>query len=195
MGCKRWQAWQQEQESNSSFAARWVSYQNSSAVEVRSCQGQAWVSLSLDYERPYSDTDAVHSDLLEWQTWGGGGLGDPLTRPAETVALEVKRKLVTIEGAKKNYGVVIDPSTLEVNSTATETLRADIEKAEAGKEAPLYDRGGTVAELVARCKEETGFEPPRPQWEDEIYGPHVALPYVQEWYKKGRETGYGMWNA
>ena len=49
----------------------------------------------------------LYSDLLEWQTWGGGGLGDPLTRPAESVALEVKRKLVTVDGAKSNYGVIV----------------------------------------------------------------------------------------
>lgn len=37
------------------------------------------------------------NDLLEWITWGGGGLGDPLTRPAEKVAMEVRRKLVTFQ--------------------------------------------------------------------------------------------------
>ncbi|KAK1060148.1 hypothetical protein LTR74_012066 [Friedmanniomyces endolithicus] len=134
-------------------------------------------------------------DLLEWQTWGGGGLGDPFTRIPELVALEVRRKLVTVEGAKANYGVIINPSTLELDEMATETLRADAEKAEAGKEMPLYDRGGTMEELVRNCKEETGFEPPTPQWDEEIYGPHVALPYVKEWYAHGREVGYKMWDV
>lgn len=122
-------------------------------------------------------------------------MGDPLTRPGETVALEVRRKLVTIPGAKENYGVVINPETLQLDELQTETLRANIEKSEAGKEAPLYDRGGTVAELAANCKEETGFEAPKPQWEEEVYGPHVALDYVQDWYKKGREVGYQMWDC
>ncbi|KAK5114575.1 hypothetical protein LTR85_010152 [Meristemomyces frigidus] len=134
-------------------------------------------------------------DLLEWQTWGGGGLGDPWTRPAESVALEVRRKLVTVEGAKANYSVIIDPETLEVDEVGTETLRADIEKAECGREGPLYERGGTMEELVKACKSETGFEPPQPQWEEEIYGPHVALPYVQDWYKKAREIGYKIWDV
>ncbi|KAI7327805.1 hypothetical protein KC315_g6915 [Hortaea werneckii] len=111
------------------------------------------------------------SDLLEWQTWGGGGLRDPLMRPATTVALEVKRKLVTVQGAKTNYGV----------------------GAEAGKQAPLYDRGGTMQELVAKCKEETGLEPPVPQWQDDVYGPHVGLEYVQNWHRKSREAGYKIW--
>lgn len=139
--------------------------------------------------------DFCASDKLEWQTWGGGGLGDPLTRPAETVALEVKRKLVTIEGAKANYGIVLNPTTLEVDDAATETLRADVERAEAGKEAPLYDRGGGMKQLVEACKAETGFEPPVPQWEEECYGPHVAIPYVKEWYAKAREVGYGIWDV
>jgi 5-oxoprolinase (ATP-hydrolysing) len=91
----------------------------------------------------HQNTDVHPSDKLEWQTWGGGGLGDPLTRPAETVAIEVRRRLVTIAGAEKNYGVVINPTTLQVDEVATETLRADVERAEAGKEAPLYDRGGS----------------------------------------------------
>lgn len=122
-------------------------------------------------------------------------MGDPLARPAETVALEVKRKLVTVEGAKANYGVIICPDTTELDEVATETLRADIEKAEAGKVTPLYNRGGTLEELVKVCKEETGFDPPVPQWNEDVYGPHVALPYVQKWYQKGREMGYKVWSV
>lgn len=41
-------------------------------------------------------------------TWGGGGLGDSLTRPAKVVALEVKRKLVSFQGAREGYGVVVN---------------------------------------------------------------------------------------
>ena len=134
-------------------------------------------------------------DLLEWQTWGGGGLGDPLTRPADIVALEAKRKLVTTDGARKNYGVVLDPRTLDVKVSETEVLRADVEQAEGGKAAPLYARGGSMSELVANCEQETGFQPPKPQWESDLYGPHVALPYVQEWYKKAREVGYKRWDV
>ncbi|KAK3616573.1 hypothetical protein LTR56_025873 [Elasticomyces elasticus] len=134
-------------------------------------------------------------DLLEWQTWGGGGLGDPFTRTPELVALEVRRKLVTIEGAKANYGVILNADTLELDELATETLRSDAEKAEGGKEQPLYDRGGSMEELIKECKEATGFDAPQPQWEQDVYGPHVALPYVKDWYAKGREIGYKMWDV
>lgn len=52
-----------------------------------------------------------------------------------------------------------------------------------------YDRGGSIEELIKNCKEETGMEPPRPQWEKNPYGPHVGLTYVKEWYKRMRKEG------
>lgn len=82
---------------------------------------------------------------------------------------------MTTEGAKKKYGVVVNEA-FELDTAATETLRADIDKAEAGKEAPRYDRGGSIAESVKRCMAETGFELPRPQWESEIHGSVHRLP-------------------
>ena len=130
------------------------------------------------------------NDLLEWVTWGGGGLGDPTTRPTHIVAMEVARKLVTVKGARENYGVVVDGSTFEVDDEATRVRRAEI-VGKRGKEyaGRVYDRGGTLAELSASCLEETGLPPPRPQWERDPYGPHVALPYVTDWYKTMREKG------
>ncbi|KAH8661657.1 putative hydantoin utilization protein A [Tricladium varicosporioides] len=128
------------------------------------------------------------NDLLEWVTWGGGGLGDPTMRPAEVVALEVARKLVTIEGAKKNYGVIVSPTDYSINEEETKACRARIVAARDMKYVEkVYDRGGTLAELTASCLEETGLPPPKPQWEKDPYGPHVALPYVKEWYKVMRE--------
>lgn len=128
-------------------------------------------------------------DLLEWITWGGGGMGDPLTRPAEKVALEVHRKLVTVEGAKKLYGVVVDPDTYEVCESETTALRTELAAQNVDKEKPLYDRGGTLEELRASCLEETGHAPPEPQWIKDPYGPHVSVPYVKNWYKTMREKG------
>ena len=45
-------------------------------------------------------------DVLHFVTWGGGGWGDPLERDPELVALEVRRGLVTAEGARR-YGVCV----------------------------------------------------------------------------------------
>lgn len=128
-------------------------------------------------------------DVLEWITWGGGGLGDPLTRPADKVAVEVHRRLVTLEGARTNYGVVVNPDDFSVDKSATEELRMKI-KTERPKEYETlsYNRGGTNEELATVCEEETELPAPKPLWESEPYGPHVALPYVKEWYRKMRET-------
>ncbi|QSZ33452.1 hypothetical protein DSL72_005020 [Monilinia vaccinii-corymbosi] len=130
----------------------------------------------------------VPGDLLEWVTWGGGGLGDPATRPAEKVALEVERKLVTMDGARENYGVVVNEDDFSVNIEETKKLRTDMRKLNEGK-ALIYDRGGTMEELRERCEEETGMKPPRPQWENENdpYGPHTGLEYVQRWFREKRQ--------
>ena len=45
-------------------------------------------------------------DVLHFVTWGGGGWGDPLERDPALVELEVRRGLVTDEGARR-YGVVV----------------------------------------------------------------------------------------
>ena len=56
---------------------------------------------------------------------GGGGYGDPMERAVESVVSDVKNGLVSVRGAKEDYGVIIsDPATLSVDMGATEALRA-----------------------------------------------------------------------
>ncbi|KAJ5613300.1 hypothetical protein N7510_006494 [Penicillium lagena] len=132
-------------------------------------------------------------DLLEWVTWGGGGLGDPLSRPAEKVALEVHRKLVTVNGARKGYGVVVK-SDFTVDLAATEELRNTmcVERAKLG-DIPTYDRGGSIEGLRQTCFAETGLAPPEPQWEIDLYGPHAGVEYVKTWYADmKRQNGWGI---
>ncbi|KAL4754965.1 hypothetical protein BDW72DRAFT_212484 [Aspergillus terricola var. indicus] len=106
---------------------------------------------------------------------GGGGLGDPLTRPAEKVALEVRRRL-----------------SIGVNEAETQALRKSMMAAR-GEANQGYDRGGSLKQLNESCLKETGLPPPKPQWEQELYGPHVALPYVQDWYSRMKEVkGWGL---
>jgi N-methylhydantoinase B len=45
-------------------------------------------------------------DLLYFNTWGGGGWGDPYARDPRARAQDVARRLVSVEGARR-YGVVI----------------------------------------------------------------------------------------
>jgi len=56
---------------------------------------------------------------------GGGGYGDPFERPVEKIVWDVKNGLVSITGAREDYGVVItNPETLTVDMAETEKLRS-----------------------------------------------------------------------
>ena len=84
------------------------------------------------------------------------GLRAESAREAAQVALDTSRGLVSIEGAKR-YGVVLDES-FNVDQRATDDLRQRM-KTERG-EVQLFDRGGTMEELKARCMADTHLEPP-----------------------------------
>jgi N-methylhydantoinase B len=62
-------------------------------------------------------------DKLKILTPGGGGYGDPLTRPYNLVVEDVLSGLVTLESAKRDYGVIIDPTTNSVNQDASKKMR------------------------------------------------------------------------
>jgi N-methylhydantoinase B len=96
-------------------------------------------------------------DVLYFNTWGGGGWGDALERDPQLVAADVRRRLVTSEGAKR-YGVVVT-SDKRVDSVATEALRAKM-RAERGDDKSLFNFGGTVEELRERCEVETHLAAP-----------------------------------
>jgi N-methylhydantoinase B len=100
-------------------------------------------------------------DLLHYITWGGGGWGDPLERDPEIVAREVRRGLVSAEGARR-YGVVVDHAGA-LDAAATTALRAEMK---AGRnELPLFDFGPPIEDLRQRARAETGLEAPKqPVW-------------------------------
>ena len=96
-------------------------------------------------------------DLLHYDTWGGGGWGDPLERDAAAVGLDVRRGLVTVEGAKR-YGVVSSASG-QVDAGATEALRASI-RSQRPAPTSVFNHGGSVEQLRAACTAETGLPAP-----------------------------------
>ena len=97
-------------------------------------------------------------DQLHYDTWGGGGWGDPLERDPALVALDVKRGLVSVEGAKR-YGVVasVDGS---FDAAATDALRASIRASRPA--GGIFNYGGDVETLRAACEAETGLPAPKP---------------------------------
>ncbi len=97
-------------------------------------------------------------DQLHYDTWGGGGWGDPLERDPALVALDVKRGLVSVEGAKR-YGVIaaVDGS---FDAVGTEALRASIKASRPA--GGIFNYGGDVETLRASCEAETGLPAPKP---------------------------------
>jgi N-methylhydantoinase B len=64
-------------------------------------------------------------DWVKNKNPGGGGYGNPFERPVDKVVWDVKNGLVSIKGAKEDYGVIIsDEKTLAVDIDATNALRA-----------------------------------------------------------------------
>ena len=62
-------------------------------------------------------------DVLAFYSAGGGGCGSALDRDPETVAKDVINGYVSLENARKDYGTVLDPASLEVDPAATEKIR------------------------------------------------------------------------
>ena len=76
-------------------------------------------------------------DILEIMTGGGGGWGHPFDREPCRVAEDVANGMVSLAGARDDYGVVIHPETFAADLAATEALRR--ERRIAGK---LFHNGG-----------------------------------------------------
>ena len=62
-------------------------------------------------------------DVFHTRTAGAGGWGSPLDRDPEAVLDDVRNEKLTPEYAKREYGVVIDPDTLQLDHVATRRLR------------------------------------------------------------------------
>lgn len=67
--------------------------------------------------------------VLRWRTNGGGGWGDPFARDVLAVLRDVRDEYVSVEGARRDYGVCVvgdpveDPEGLAIDHEATARLR------------------------------------------------------------------------
>ena len=86
-------------------------------------------------------------DLLRLETCGGGGWGDPWSRDPERVRQDVARGFVSVRGALEDYGVALDPVTLDIDKTAT-----DEERGRRPRDLALIDRGPGFDEAEARWR-------------------------------------------
>ncbi len=100
--------------------------------------------------------DVKEGDTLYFNTWGGGGWGDPFAREPALVEHDFLRGLVSASGANR-YGVVLDEKG-KINQDATDRLRSKMRQDRGDVE--LFNFGGTIDEIKARSMEETYLEPP-----------------------------------
>lgn len=85
---------------------------------------------------PGSDTETVHQkamrvpvedgSLVSVQTGGGGGWGAPLERDPERVRYDVVAGYVSREAAERDYGVVVDSTSLELDDEGTAARRREL---------------------------------------------------------------------
>ena len=68
------------------------------------------------------------NDVYKLVQAGAGGYGDPLERDLYAILDDVEQEKLTIDHVREEYGVVIDPDTLELDIKATEVLRTSMRK-------------------------------------------------------------------
>ena len=150
---------------------RWLTYPwgvngglpgaRSNKLLKRADGSESWIPAKCDRIK------VVAGDILFFNTWGGGGWGDPLQRSPGTVAADVERGLVSFEGARR-YGVVVLPD-YSVDAAASGSLRTEMARNRG--ELLLFNRGGNIEEVMARCKADTSFDPPRkPEFANRMNG-------------------------
>ena len=139
---------------------RWLTYpwgvrggdpgMRSSKRLLRKDGSEEWLPAKCD------SVDVKEGDVLYFNTWGGGGWGDPCERDPSLVQTDVARGLVSIQGAER-YGVSINKKG-EVDQAATDKLRKKM-LASRGEQG-LFNFGGTIEEIKARSMDETHLPAP-----------------------------------
>jgi N-methylhydantoinase B len=77
---------------------------------------------------PFGLTQLKPGDVVTIDAAGGGGFGNPLERDLEMVERDVIEGYVSLEKAREDYRVVIDPDTVKANQEATKKLRESFKK-------------------------------------------------------------------
>ncbi|MFN0303755.1 MAG: hydantoinase B/oxoprolinase family protein [Burkholderiales bacterium] len=78
-------------------------------------------------------------ERIVFRTAGGGGSGDPLQRDPGLVRQDVRRRLLTVDAAAAEYGVVLSGSTLDIDARATREMRDQFKRGR--KPLELFDHG------------------------------------------------------
>ncbi len=74
--------------------------------------------------KPRRMVEIKNGDEVVKVSGGGGGVGRPVDRPPELVALDVRNEMVSVEAARKIYGVAVDPVSFAIDAAETARLRS-----------------------------------------------------------------------
>jgi N-methylhydantoinase B len=97
-----------------------------------------------------ADAEPVRAgEVIRIRTTGGGGWGDPFDRPYTEVLRDVRWRKVSVDGAARDYGVVVtgEADDAVVDESATDGLRERLRSARTERE-PFFDRGPGYARLA-----------------------------------------------
>jgi len=87
-------------------------------------------------------SDTVQAgDVVSFQQSGAGGYGPPWERDPRAVLRDVLEDYVSIEGARRDYGVVIDGAAMTIDDAATAHARAAMRRDDPG---PAVSRLGPL---------------------------------------------------
>lgn len=81
----------------------------------------------IDLETPESASlrlELQPGDILRHAIGGAGGHGDPFTRPADRVRDDVVAGKLSVSSARRDYGVAVDPISMEIDHGETDKARA-----------------------------------------------------------------------
>ena len=72
-----------------------------------------------------ADAEVIQAgQVIRIRTTGGGGWGDPLERPYDEVELDLRWGKVSVEGARRDYGVIAtgdrDAPAIDADASATQ---------------------------------------------------------------------------
>jgi N-methylhydantoinase B len=78
---------------------------------------------------PFGLTQLKPGDVVIMDAAGGGGYGDPLKRDPELVEEDVIEGYVSLDKARKEFGVIVNPKAKKLDLEATKKLRHEMKKA------------------------------------------------------------------
>jgi N-methylhydantoinase B len=95
-------------------------------------------------------------ELIQIETTGGGGWGDPLDRKPDQVELDVRQGKVSAAAAREHYGVVLEGlgDNVKVEPERTDELRQRLRSRRPSR-PPFFDRGPGYRKLAGRADNPT----------------------------------------